>query len=167
MSVRSLLVVSPRRGGVRGGGSLTLAAGLAGFRRTGWAMDRHTDVSKPRRTRAGVSRPGGGRSQGRRRSSARGRARRSWPWAVMISLDHVSAACRLRILGAVRPRTCSLGCGPDALRATWPQRPRPSAIAHLTGYGNEASFSTAFAGYSDACPRQYRRERLGRVSKVG
>ena len=33
----------------------------------------------PRRTRAGVSRPGGaGDSQGRRRSAASGRARRSW-----------------------------------------------------------------------------------------
>ena len=61
----------------------------------------------PRRTRAGVSRPGGaGRSQGRRRSSASGRARRSWAWQAMISQVHRSAASGLRILGAVQPRTC-------------------------------------------------------------
>src|SRR6266487_3739652 len=41
-------------------------------------------LRNPRRTRAGVSRPGGaGFSQGRRRSAASGRARRSWAWAAM------------------------------------------------------------------------------------
>ena len=61
----------------------------------------------PRRTRAGVSRPGGaGRSQGRRRSAASGRARRSWAWQAMISQVHRSAAAGSRIFGAVQPRTC-------------------------------------------------------------
>ena len=61
----------------------------------------------PRRTRAGVSRPGGaGRSQGRRRSAASGRARRSWAWQAMISQVHRSAARGSRIFGTVHPRTC-------------------------------------------------------------
>jgi hypothetical protein len=64
----------------------------------------------PRRTRAGVSRPGGaGRSQGRRRSSASGRARRSWVWQVMMSQVHRSAAAGSRILGVVQPRVCLSG----------------------------------------------------------
>lgn len=45
---------------------------------------------------------GVGRSQGRRRSVARGRARRSWVWQVMISHVQRSAACGSRSLGAVR-----------------------------------------------------------------
>ena len=61
----------------------------------------------PRRTRAGVSRPGGaGFSQGRRRSSARGRARRSWVCAAMISQVQRSAAWGVRIFRAVQPRVC-------------------------------------------------------------
>ena len=50
-------------------------------------------LRNPRRTRAGVSRPGAaGFSQGRRRSSASGRASRSWVWAAMISQVQRSAA---------------------------------------------------------------------------
>jgi hypothetical protein len=61
----------------------------------------------PRRTRAGVSRPGGaGRSQWRRRSAASGRDRRSWAWAAMSSQVYRSAAAGSRIFGAVQPRTC-------------------------------------------------------------
>lgn len=55
----------------------------------------------PRRTRAGVSRPGSaGFSQGRRRSAASGRARRSWVWAAVISQVHRSAASGVRELWA-------------------------------------------------------------------
>ncbi|MCW2884773.1 MAG: hypothetical protein JWL58_1635 [Streptosporangiaceae bacterium] len=74
-----------------------------------WSASGHLArmLRNPLRTRAGVSRPGSaGRSQGRRRSSARGRARRSWVWTVMISLVHQPAASGLRIFGAIQPRTC-------------------------------------------------------------
>ncbi len=61
----------------------------------------------PRRTRAGVSRPGGADfSQGRRRSADRFRASRSWAWQATISQVHRSAAAGSRIAGAVQPRTC-------------------------------------------------------------
>ncbi len=61
----------------------------------------------PRRTRAGVSRPGGaGRSQGRRRSAASGRASRSWAWQAITIQVHRSAAAGSRSFGAVQPRTC-------------------------------------------------------------
>jgi hypothetical protein len=62
---------------------------------------------KLRRTRAGVSRPGrAGRSQGRRRSAASGRARRSWVCAAITSQVQRSAASAVRIFGAVQPRVC-------------------------------------------------------------
>jgi hypothetical protein len=55
---------------------------------------------KPRRTRAGVRRAGrAGFSQGRRRSSASGRARRSWVWAAMTRQVQRSAASGVRIFG--------------------------------------------------------------------
>src|SRR6266540_7436066 len=55
----------------------------------------------PRRTRAGVRRPGAaGFSQGRRRSSVRRRARRSWVWQAMTSQVQRSAAWGVRSLGA-------------------------------------------------------------------
>jgi hypothetical protein len=72
----------------------------------GWAAFAQMFLN-PRRTRAGVSRPGGtGRSQGRRRSSASGRARRSWAWQMMMSQVHRPAAGGSRTWGAVHPRTC-------------------------------------------------------------
>ncbi|WP_196470096.1 hypothetical protein [Planomonospora sp. ID91781] len=59
-------------------------------------------MRNPRRTWAGVSLPGGaGFSQGWRRSSAGGRARRNWVWAAMISQVQRSAACGLRSFGRV------------------------------------------------------------------
>jgi|CZKW01.1.fsa_nt_gi hypothetical protein len=61
----------------------------------------------PRRTLAGVSRPGGaGRSRGLRRSAVRPRARRSWAWQAMTSQVRRSAAAGSRIFGAVQPGTC-------------------------------------------------------------
>ena len=82
-------------------------AGFAGFRRTGRRGRVAWMFRNPRRTRAGVSRPGGaGRSQGRRRSAASGRASRSWAWQAMISQVHRSAAAGSRIFGVVQPRTC-------------------------------------------------------------
>ena len=78
--------------------------GFAGFRCTGRAAFARMFLN-PRRTRAGVSRPGGaGRSQGPRRSAASGRASRSWAWAVMMIQVHWSAACGSRIFGTVHPR---------------------------------------------------------------
>ena len=86
-------------------------AGVRG--RVGWVSVRWPGAvvgrrfRNPRRTRAGVSRPGGaGRSQGRRRSAASGRARRSWVCAAMISQVQRSAASGVRIFGAVQPRVC-------------------------------------------------------------
>jgi hypothetical protein len=62
---------------------------------------------KSLRTRAGVSRSGAaGFSQGRRRSAASGRARRSWVWAARMSQVHRSAAAGLRTFGQVQPRVC-------------------------------------------------------------
>src|SRR5438552_14997702 len=61
-------------------------AGLAGFRRTGRAGQGRADVPEPAADPGRGEPPGGaGRSQGRRRSSVSGRARRSWAWTVMIS----------------------------------------------------------------------------------
>ncbi|MFD1523408.1 alpha/beta fold hydrolase [Pseudonocardia yunnanensis] len=61
----------------------------------------------PRRTLAGVNRSGGaGFSHGRRGSSASGRARRSWVSAAITSQVQRSAACGVRIFGAVQPRVC-------------------------------------------------------------
>jgi hypothetical protein len=61
-------------------------AGLAAFGAlTGWVVLAWM-FGNPRRTRAGVRRPGAaGRSQRRRRSSANLRARRSWVWEAMAS----------------------------------------------------------------------------------
>ena len=60
-----------------------------------------------RRTRAGVSRPGGaGRSQGRRRSSARGRARRSWGVGGDDQPGPQVGGVGVRTFGAVQPRVC-------------------------------------------------------------
>ena len=61
-----------------------------------------------RRMRAGVSRPGlvAAFSQGRRRSSMRSRASRSWVWAAMMSQVHRSAASGVRRRGLVQPRVC-------------------------------------------------------------
>jgi hypothetical protein len=99
-------VVARRRAAVPGAWRAA-RAGLARFWRTGQVGQGRVDVPKPRRTRAGVSRPGGaGRSQGRRTSSASGRARRSWAWAAMMSQVHRSAACGSRIFGVVQPVTC-------------------------------------------------------------
>jgi hypothetical protein len=82
-------------------------AGLARFRCTGWLGGLRADVPEPPADRAGVSRPGGARrSQGRRRSSASGRARRSWAWQAMMIQVQRSAAAGSRILGSVQPRTC-------------------------------------------------------------
>ena len=81
---------SSRRGGglrvaVPGPGRAS-GAGLAAFGAlTGWVVLAWM-FGNPRRTRAGVRRPGAaGRSQRRRRSSANLRARRSWVWEAMAS----------------------------------------------------------------------------------
>jgi hypothetical protein len=61
----------------------------------------------PRRTRAVVRRSGlVGFSQGRRRSAASGRARRSWVWAMTTNQVHRSAASGVRTFGVVQPRIC-------------------------------------------------------------
>jgi len=61
----------------------------------------------PRRTRAGVRCSGfSGFSQGRRRSEASGRARRSWVWAAIVIQVQRSAVAGSRSRGAVQPRVC-------------------------------------------------------------
>ena len=61
----------------------------------------------PRRTRAGVRRPGWhGCCQGSRISPARSRARCSWAWAAMTSQVHRSAAAGSRSFGRVQPSCC-------------------------------------------------------------
>lgn len=82
-------------------------AWLGRFRCCRWASGSRADVAKPpphpgRGEAAGL----GGRSQGRRRSSASGRARRSWVWATMTSQVHRSALSAWRIFGVVQPRVC-------------------------------------------------------------
>ena len=87
-------------GGRPGPGRLDFGA-LAGSRVVG-RMFRN-----PRRTRAGVSRPGpAGRSQGRRRSATRGRASRSWVCAAMSSQVQRWPAAGVQSFGAVHPRVC-------------------------------------------------------------
>ena len=87
----------------------------------------------PRRSRAGVNRRGcADRSQVRRRSSARGRARRSWVWTAMISHVHRSAVCGSRTLGTVQPRVCfgSVVGRPQPDRV---QHGRPGRASRLQG----------------------------------
>ncbi|MFC0437717.1 DDE superfamily endonuclease [Kutzneria buriramensis] len=63
----------------------------------------------PRLTREGVRRPGAaGFSHGRRRSSTRPRARRSWVWAAITIQVQRSAVSGVRILGRFQPRVCSI-----------------------------------------------------------
>lgn len=82
-------------------------AGCARFRCSGGSALIGRMLLNPRRTRAGVSRPGAaGFSQGRRRSSARGRARPSRVWAAMTIQVQRSAASGARSLGRVQPRDC-------------------------------------------------------------
>lgn len=79
----------------------------AGFRCPGRLRGFPWRRRNPRRTRAGVRRPErAGRSQGLRRSSARGRARRSCVWAAMTSQVQRSAAVGSRSLGTVHPNVC-------------------------------------------------------------
>lgn len=81
--------------------------GLPGFGALAGRRDFARMFLNPRRTRAGVSRPGeAGFSHGRRRSSASGRARRSWVWAVITSHVQRSPASGVRIFGRVQPRVC-------------------------------------------------------------
>jgi hypothetical protein len=99
-SWRGAVLVFLEPGGRPGPGRVGFGA-LAGW----------TDVPRrfrnPRRTRAGVSRAGrAGFSQGRRRSLAKGRARRSWVCAARMSQVQRSAACGVRIFGAIQPRVC-------------------------------------------------------------
>ena len=82
-------------------------AGLAGFRRTGQAGQGLVDVPEPAADPGRGQPPGrAGRSQGRRRSAASGRASRSWAWQAMTIQVHRSAAAGSRSFGAVQPRTC-------------------------------------------------------------
>lgn len=77
------------------------------FRCANGAGGLHAEVSNPRQTRAGDRRCGGaGFSQGRRRSAAAARARRSWVWAARISQVQRSAACGVRNFGQVQTRIC-------------------------------------------------------------
>ena len=88
----------------------------------------------PRRTRAGVSRPGGaGRSHGRRRSSARGRARRSWAWAVMISQVQRSAAGWVAEFRGGPPQ--DLFKQPEGVLKIKPAQERLPQPVHLRGRG--------------------------------
>ena len=105
----------------------------------------------PRRTRAGVSRSGAaGRSQGRRRSAARGRARRSWVWAAMISQVQRSAAAGSRIFGVVQPRVClnsrKVCSRSKRRRNACHQRSTSAAVAPVTEDHSQTGFGVAVAG---------------------
>ena len=110
--VRSRLMVFPTSWWVRGlavpGAGWAAGAGSGGFRCAGGQGGVSGGCSE---TRGGPG-PGSagpaaaGLSQGRRRSAASGRARRSWVWAAMISQVQRSAACGVRIFGRVQPRVC-------------------------------------------------------------
>lgn len=83
----------------------------------------------PRRTRAGVSRPGSaGFSHGRRRSATRGRAGRSWVCAAMISQVHRSAAAGVRSFGRVQPRVCLIVAAGQTVDLQTDQRALPPDI---------------------------------------
>ena len=119
--------------------------GLPGFGALAWLGMAARMFRNPRRTRAGVSRTGvAGRSQGRRRSAASGRARQSWAQAAMISQVHRSAAPGSRILGAVQPRTCLKNlnvCSPrhTARRGCAGAPARPSASGSVMRQDYEVS----------------------------
>jgi hypothetical protein len=81
--------------------------------RVGWVSVRGRAVGRSGgcfETRDGLGRvslPGwAGRSQGPRRSATKGRARRSWACAAMISQFQRSPAWGVRIFGVVQPRAC-------------------------------------------------------------
>ena len=85
----------------------TSGPGVCGFRRVSRKHDLRAEAAKPAAD-PGRGEPVGwvGRSQGRRRSSARPRASRSWVCAAMTSQVQRSAAAGSRSFGVVQPRVC-------------------------------------------------------------
>jgi hypothetical protein len=127
------------RSGWRGAGPALLPLGLPGPGRVGLGTRAGVPRSRrmlrnPRRTLPGDrGRAGSGCfSQGRRRSAARGRARRSWAWAAMTTRAQRSAWAGVRTFAAVRPRV-------PAARASgsrqWASGPPAGRTAVLAGPG--------------------------------
>ena len=137
-----------------------------------WWMFRN-----PRRTRAGVSRPGGaGRSQGRRRSAASGRASRSWAWQAITIQVHRSAAAGSRSFWAVQPRTCLNSRKVLKIKSAQERLP-PSVHLGRGGAGDRSTMATPAWGPGrragdppadrSGCPRSWAAGRRGPARRSG